>query len=47
MILLFGGGGQLGRELSALAQQRSVPVSALAVCGKTRQRQGRMIHFPM
>jgi len=29
MILLFGGGGQLGRELSALAQQRSVPVSAL------------------
>ena len=29
MILLFGGGGQLGRELSALAQQRSVPVLAL------------------
>jgi dTDP-4-dehydrorhamnose reductase len=29
MILLFGGSGQLGRELSAHAQQCSVPLSAL------------------
>ena len=30
MILLFGGGGQLGRELTALAQARGVPLRALA-----------------
>jgi dTDP-4-dehydrorhamnose reductase len=30
MILLFGGSGQLGRELSALAQQRCLPLSALS-----------------